>query len=276
MYKTTLGFRASQAVVVPARPFHGAWARRLGLLVLAAAQLAAPSAASAARLEERLSNIPADDIIKDAALKKDAIVLGKKVYAAHCVACHGVNLKGVAGRHAPDLSDAATLYGSDNVDAEADQMFPSDMETTIKFGIRAAHPGTRKLAVMPGFAGLDPHQEGGYPTLTAQQTGDLAEFLVMLQNQPGDAASAARGKLLFADQGGCYDCHGRDARGNPGIGAPDLSASTYLYGNDRKAIMASIREGRKGVMPAYEGSLSAAQIKAAAVYLFSVWDSARK
>lgn len=252
------------------------WALRL--LACAVVPLLCVCAAAAARLDDQLSttltSTPTDDIGKNVALKKATIALGKTLYGAHCAACHGADLKGVAGKHVPDLSDRATLYGSDNVDADADQIFASDIETTIKYGIRAAHPQTRKLALMPGFAGLDAHQEGGYPTLTVQQISDLTEFLVVLQGHAGNAPSAARGKLLFADQGGCFDCHGRDAKGNPGIGAPDLSSAKYLYGQSRKDITASIREGRQGAMPAYVGTLSAVQIKAAAYYLFSVWENA--
>ena len=68
----------------------------------------------------------------------------------------------------------------------------------------------------------------------------------------------------------------RDAKGNPGIGATDLTSKKYLYGNDRESIKASIREGRKGSMPAYEAKLSRAQIKAVSYYLFSVWENAKE
>ena len=179
------------------------------------------------------------------------------------------------GRQAsPDLSDKATLYGSDNLDAEPEQIFPSDIETIVKYGIRADYPKTRKLSFMPSFAGLDPRQEGGYPTLGGQGLGDLVEYLIVLQGQASDSADAARDKALYASN--CSDCHSRDAKGNPGIGATDLTSKKYLYGNDRESIKASIREVRKGSMPAYEAKLSRAQIKAVSYYLFSVWENAKE
>ena len=177
----------------------------------------------------------------------------------------------MAGKHAPDLIDKATLYGSDKLDAEPEQILPSDIEMIVKYGIRADYPKTRKLSFMPSFAGRDPRQEGGYPTLGGQGLGDLVECLIVLQGQAGDAA---RDKALYASN--CSDCHSRDAKGNPGIGATDLTSKKYLYGNDRESIKASIREGRKGSMPAYEAKLSRAQIKAFSYYLFSDWENAKE
>ena len=200
-------------------------------------------------------------------------MLGRKVYIANCASCHGADLKGVRGQYAPDLSDKATLFGSDNVDAEANQIFASDIETTTLYGIRADHPKTRKLSFMPSFGGRDPKQEGGYPTLTDAEIAGLADHLLALQGRASDRGSAARGKAMYATH--CADCHGRDAKGNPGIGATDLTARKYLYGDDRASIAASIREGRKGTMPAYEATLSPARAKAVAWYLFSVWKDAK-
>lgn len=177
--------------------------------------------------------------------------------------------------HAPDLSARATLFGSDDLDSKPDQILASDIETTVRYGIRADHPRTRKLSFMPSFGGMDPRQEGGYPILGEAEIADLAEYLVVLQGQAGDRASAVRGNALFSAQG-CSDCHARDAKGDPGIGATDLTSSRYLYGNDRQSIQVSIREGRKGRMPAYERALSPARIKAVSYYVFSIRESAKK
>ncbi len=245
------------------------------LLVLVALQAPLWSAA-APPLEDQLAAVATDDIGKNEALARAALVLGERTYGENCADCHGRDLKGVAGRHAPDLSDRATLYGSDNVDAGPNQIFASDIESIVRYGIRADHAKTKKLASMPSFAGLDRQQEGGYPTLSAHQIADLAEYLTSLQGQKHEAAAAARGKALFGKGGGCFDCHGMDAKGDPSIGSTDLSSRNYLYGSDRAAIVASIRGGRKGTMPSYEGKLTPAQIKAVSYYLFSAWARAQK
>ena len=247
----------------------------LRLLAIAAVQALFFLPAAAADDAKRLAGVAIDEIGKDAALAKAALALGRKVYAANCVACHGAALKGVWGKHAPDLSDRAFLYGSDKVDLDPDVILASDIETTVRFGIRADHPKTRKLSFMPGYGGKDARQEGGYPTLSEQDIDDLAEYLVTLQGKAGDAARAARGKPQFMVQG-CFDCHGRDAKGNPSIGATDLTSSKYLYGGDAAAIAASIRDGRKGTSPAFEGRLAADEIKAVAYYVFSAWERAPK
>lgn len=244
------------------------------LLTVAALQM--PCASAAAPLDDQLARTNADDMGKDAALAKAALALGKKTYGEDCADCHGRDLKGVVGKHAPDLSDRATLYGSDNVDAGPNQIFASDIESIVRYGIRADHPKTRKLAVMPSFSGRGPKQEGGYPTLSDDQITDLAEYLTSLQGQKHEPAAAVRGKALFGKGGGCFDCHGMDAKGDPSIGSADLSSTKYLYGNDRLSIAASIRDGRQGVMPSYEGKLAPARIKAVSYYLFSVWEHAQK
>ena len=253
-----------------------ALAARVAVCLLAGAALPMPCAFAEMQKGDPLAAIEVDAIKADSALAKAALQLGKQTYAAHCAACHGRDLKGSAGAHAPDLSDRATLYGSDNADAGPNEIFASDIEKTVRYGIRADHPKTRKLASMPSFGGLRPKQEGGYPTLRERQIADLTEYLVSLQGQKYDAAAAARGKGLFGKGGGCFDCHGMDAKGDPSIGSTDLSSPKYLYGSDRGSIAASIRAGRGGTMASFEEKLTPAQIKAVSDYLFTAWQQATK
>jgi cytochrome c oxidase cbb3-type subunit III len=53
----------------------------------------------------------------------------------------------------------------------------------------------------------------------------------------------------------CAGCHGADARG--AIGFPDLTDDSWLYGGTPEAIVASITNGRHGVMPHFNGMLDA-------------------
>lgn len=209
-----------------------------------------------------------DDQAKFTAQFRQRIVRqGRQVYLQHCASCHGADTKGLPARHAPGLTDRALLYASDNVDADAGQLFPSDIERTIRYGIRSAHPNSRNLASMPAFAARPGRHAGNYPTLNDGEIDDLVEYLSQLQGRRADTVRASRGMALFGNRGGCFDCHGGSGTGDGAIGAPDLTSRHYLYGSDRAAVRASIRDGRKGVMPGYEGLLGAGEIKAAAYYL---------
>ena len=240
-------------------------------ILLASCLLAANALAG-----DPLANTKVDAIRADSALAASALKMGRQTYANHCATCHGRDLKGAPGAHAPDLSDRATMYGSDNVDAGPNEIFASDIAKTVLYGIRADHPKTRKLAFMPSFGGQQPKQEGGYPTLNERQIRDLAEYLVSLQGLKHEAVATKRGQALFTKDAGCFDCHGMDAKGDPSIGSSDLTSSKYLYGSDRGSIMTSIRAGRSGTMPPFEGKLTPAQVTSVSYYLFSTWQHAPK
>ncbi|HMA49250.1 MAG TPA: c-type cytochrome, partial [Magnetospirillaceae bacterium] len=98
--------------------------------------------------------------------------------------------------------------------------------------------------------------------------GDLIDYLFMLEGRSADGAAAARGRVLFGDRGQCFDCHGGDGKGDPAIGAPDLTDAVWLYGDgSREAIFRSIEHGRKGVCPAWIDRLPPVTIRALAVFL---------
>ena len=88
--------------------------------------------------------------------------------------------------------------------------------------------------------------------------GRQAALLARIHDKPVEAIATdpeavAQGQLLFVDN--CAACHGRAGLGNPVIGAPDLTDHDWLYGGDGKAILASVLDGRKGVMPAFAGTI---------------------
>jgi cytochrome c oxidase cbb3-type subunit III len=74
----------------------------------------------------------------------------------------------------------------------------------------------------------------------------------------GDAMAAAAN--IFGNR--CAQCHGSDGRGAPGF--PNLTDGSWLWGGDSTAILASIQNGRSGVMPpmadAIGGERGAAQM----------------
>jgi mono/diheme cytochrome c family protein len=227
---------------------------------------------------EELGSVAVNDIVKSIRMNGTAMLQGKRVYEKNCASCHGADLKGIPGMHTPDLTDADWQYSGDDLASGGLVKFPSDVEWTVRYGIRSGHPNARgveadMLAFDPKYRTEEDTKEfGDKEFLTPAEIADVAEYVLEISGQQADKAKAARGKALFHDggKGNCYDCHGDDAAGNPPIGSTDLTQPRlYLYGADRASILESITKGRRGVMPAFEGTLKPEEIKAVSVYVFS-------
>jgi mono/diheme cytochrome c family protein len=227
---------------------------------------------------EELGSVAVNDIVKSIRMNGTAMLQGKRVYEKNCASCHGADLKGLPDRHTPDLTDADWQYSGDDLPSGGLVKLPSDVEWTVRYGIRSNHPNARgleadMLAYNPKFRTEEDTKEfGDKEYLTADEIADVVEYVLELSGQQHDAAKAARGKVLFHDgaKGNCFDCHGEDATGNPPIGSTNLTQKRlYLYGSDRASISESITKGRRGEMPAFEGTLKPEEIKAVSVYVFS-------
>ena len=66
----------------------------------------------------------------------------------------------------------------------------------------------------------------------------------------------ASAKVLFGDR--CAPCHGTGGQGNPGY--PVLADDDWLYGGDIATLVATITQGRGGIMPAHGARFSAQEI----------------
>jgi cytochrome c oxidase cbb3-type subunit 3 len=62
-------------------------------------------------------------------------------------------------------------------------------------------------------------------------------------------------------------CHGNDAKGNPELGAPDLTDKSWINGGSLEAIDTTIWGGRQGRMPHWEGRLSELDRKILTLYI---------
>jgi cytochrome c oxidase cbb3-type subunit III len=227
---------------------------------------------------EELGSVAVNDIVKSIRMNGSAMLLGKRVYEKHCASCHGADLKGIPDQHTPDLTDAEWQYSGDDLASGGLVKLPSDVEWTVRYGIRSNHPNARgleadMLAYNPKFRTEEDTKEfGDKEFLTPAEIDDVVEYVLQISGQQADAAKAARGMALFHDgaKGNCFDCHGEDATGSPPIGSTNLTEQRlYLYGADRASILESITKGRRGVMPAFEGTLKPEEIKAVSVYVFS-------
>jgi cytochrome c oxidase cbb3-type subunit 3 len=227
---------------------------------------------------EELASIAVNDIVKSIRLNGGAMSLGRKVYDKNCATCHGADLKGVPDQHTPDLTDADWRFSGDDLASGGNIKFPSDVEWTVRYGIRSDNPNARgleadMLAYDPQYRTEEDTKEfGSGRFLTPEEIEDVVEYILQISGQQADAARAARGNALFLDgsKGNCFDCHGVDATGSDPIGSTNLTRKDlYLWGSDRASILESITRGRRGVMPAFEGTLKPEEIKAVSVYVFS-------
>jgi cytochrome c oxidase cbb3-type subunit 3 len=212
-----------------------------------------------AHMDRRLLRAEPDALSGEADLVRYAIARGEPAYRRHCASCHGADLKGDRVSGAPDLIDRDWLYGSGGV---------AEIQQTITYGIRSGSPKSRSLAVMPAFARPEAGGREKVNALSPSEIGDLIDFLFSIEGRPADQAAAARGALLYAEKGVCYDCHSRDVQGDQAIGAPNLADAIWLYGDgSRAALFRSIAQGRAGACPAFEHRLPPALLRAVAVFV---------
>jgi cytochrome c oxidase cbb3-type subunit 3 len=213
--------------------------------------------------EARLVRADPDALPAQAPLMRYAVDRGRGLFESRCAGCHGAQGQGHFTQGAPNLTDKDWLYGQGEV---------SDIETVVLYGIRAPNGRTWKLADMPAFATPVPYaREKSIKPLSPGDIADLMQFLHSLQGKRYDPAASTRGAALFAGRGGCYDCHGGDAAGDPAIGAPNLIDAIWLYGDGSDSwVFQSIAYGRAGLCPAWFDRLSPAKIREVSLYVYSL------
>jgi cytochrome c oxidase cbb3-type subunit III len=188
------------------------------------------------------------DIEKDPALLSLARARGKTIFADNCAPCHGSGGAGAKGY--PNLNDDDWLWGG-----SLDQIMQ-----TIQFGARSGHAKAHESQMLA--FGRDAILKRDEIVTVANYVRSLSG----LSTAPG--FDAAAGKKIFAEN--CVSCHGDGGKGNPEVGAPNLTDQIWLYGSDEATIVETIANGRAGVMPAWSGRLDPVTIKALAVYVHSL------
>ena len=96
---------------------------------------------------------------------------------------------------------------------------------------------------------------------------EVANYVLSLSGAAHDPKRAAAGKPRFAV---CAACHGAEGRGNPQIGAPNLTDAVWLYGGSLKTITETITEGRESMMPAHRDFLGEDKSRILAGYIYSL------
>src|SRR5688572_10248078 len=119
-----------------------------------------------------------------------AMRVGERLFINNCAQCHGSDARGSKGF--PDLTDADWLYGGSH----------EKVIETITQGRRGVMP---PMAAAVG---------------SAQDARSVAHYVLSLSGSPHDAFAAQAGKSKFA---ACAACHGVNGKGNPALGAADLT-----------------------------------------------------
>lgn len=179
-------------------------------------------------------------------LNRYAIARGGAVFRANCSQCHGSGAAGAKGY--PNLLDDDWLWGGD-VDA---------IMTTVRHGIRNTLDDDARYSEMPAFGEI----------LEPAEIDAVVEHVVSLSNTEFDAALAAQGAVVFADN--CASCHGDAGLGMREMGAPNLADAIWLYGGDRETLHKTVEFSRFGVMPPWGPRLKEADIRAVSVYVHSL------
>lgn len=168
---------------------------------------------------------------------------GAAVFRTWCAQCHGSGAAGAKGY--PNLLDNDWLWGGDI----------ETIHTTISHGVRYEADEDTRFSQMPAFGEI----------LEPEEIEQAANYVISLSGTPPDAEKAAAGAEVFADN--CAACHTDNGTGDREFGAPNLADAIWLYGGDFDTIKQTITNSRFGVMPAWSGRLSEAQIRAVATYV---------
>jgi cytochrome c oxidase cbb3-type subunit 3 len=176
---------------------------------------------------------PAEALAKNA----EALAIGEKLFLNNCASCHASD--GGGSRHFPSLTDKDWLWGGT----------PEAIKTSITEG---------RTGVMPPFG----------PTLGAEGAKDVAHYVLSLSGSAHDSIRKARGEPLFKNT--CVACHGADGKGNPALGAPNLTDAIWLHGSGEASILEQITKGRQNQMPAHKDILSPEKIHLLTAYVYSL------
>ena len=244
----TIIWGVGYVIAYPAWPLvNGATAGLLGWSTRAnvAAEIATHEARNAALVADLLATDMAS-LDPGSDLHRYATARGGAVFRAQCSQCHGSGAQGALGY--PNLLDDDWLWGGSM----------DDIVYTVAHGVRNDTDFDARYSQMPAFGEM----------LTPDDIAATAEYVVSLSDPAHDAALAAAGAPLFAEN--CAACHGDTGLGNRDVGAPNLVDAIWLYGGDRDALRDTITNARFGVMPAWGQRLSEADVRAVSAYVHAL------
>ena len=186
-----------------------------------------------AQIFAKFNGKSAEQLAKDST----AMGIGERLFGNNCAQCHGSDARGSKGF--PNLTDGDWLWGGS----------PETIAETITKG---------RIGVMPPLAAA---------VGTAQDVRNLANYVLSLSGSAHNSAAAQLGKPKFVV---CAACHGPEGKGNPALGAPNLTDKIWLYGSSEATIIETITKGRNNQMPAWKEFLGDEKVHVLAAYVLSL------
>ncbi|HSH06733.1 MAG TPA: cytochrome-c oxidase, cbb3-type subunit III [Burkholderiales bacterium] len=215
-------------------PGLGSWKGVLGWTQVG--QLEAENARADAKYGPLFAKLAAQEV-PALAKNAEAMATAQRLFLNHCAQCHASD--GGGSRGFPNLTDKVWQWGGT----------PEAIKMTITEG---------RVGVMPPWG----------PVLGEQGAKDVAHYVLSLSGLAADSIRAARGKPLYAQN--CIACHGPEGKGNPALGAPNLTDQTWLYGAGEAVIIETIVKGRNNQMPAHKNILTPEKIHLLTAYVTSL------
>ncbi|MEW6692749.1 MAG: cytochrome-c oxidase, cbb3-type subunit III [Pseudomonadota bacterium] len=201
-----------------------------------------PAAVKQREYIEKVGAASYEEILANPDMMAFARSMAKGYFGDYCAACHGQGGQGNLPFF-PNLADDDWLWGG-----QVDH---------IQASIASGRKGN-----MPAFANIQ-----------GQALDDVASYVLSLSGETVDAAAAERGKQGYAM---CMGCHGAEGKGNPMMGAANLTDKAWSVINipaagsieeKKKLVAGVINKGIQREMPAFGSRLKPEEIKMLTVYV---------
>ena len=187
---------------------------------------------------------------------------GQTLFTSSCAACHSLQAAGTSGTIGPNLDNA---FAGDRAQGYAESSIENLVLDQIRLG---SGPIATYTDPEHGVTGLTPQPEMPANILRGQDAIDVAAYVASVAGLNGYVTAAGYGTTGAAifKSAGCAGCHILKAAGSTGIAGPNLDK---LAKQLTLAIVTRQVENGGGVMPAFKGKLTAAQIQLVAQYVIA-------
>jgi cbb3-type cytochrome c oxidase subunit III len=183
---------------------------------------------------------------------------GQQLFSQSCGSCHTLSAAGTSGTIGPNLDNA---FAADVAQGYRQSSIENLVLDQIRLGSGqvATYTTNKKFTVQPSMPAN---------IVKGQDAVDVAAYVASVAGangytSSGGLSSLASGMAIFKGAG-CAGCHTLSAAGSTGTVGPNLDQLKPSLA----AVVHQVTVGG-GVMPAFQGKLSAAQIQAVAQYVSS-------